>query len=108
MGVEIALVEPKDVLEKLGQLARTVRMREELTQPELAMKSGVPMATISRFERTGKAGTEAVVRILFALNLLDSLDGYLNERMRLAKFPKSLADDKPLPLYRVRHRREEW
>lgn len=83
-------------------------MREELTQPELSRKSGVPMTTISRFERTGKAGTEAVMRILFAMNMLDVLDAFLNERTRLAKFPKSLGEDKKLPLYRVRHRKEEW
>ena len=112
----ISLVEPGGVLRKLGRLVRTVRMREELTQPELALKSGVPMTTISRLERTGKAGTEACLRVLFALNLLDSVDEYLNGRLRLAQFPKSLLAESDAgsvtsgvrrTLYRVRHRREE-
>lgn len=102
----ISLVEPSGVLVKLGQLVRLSRMREGFTQPELARKSGVPMATISRFERTGKAGSETVLRLLFALNLLDSLDAYLEERLRLARFPKSLVKTTHMPVQRVRHRKE--
>ena len=110
---KFSLIEPRVVLGKIAGWARAERMRANLTQPELAIRSGVPKTTISRFERTGLASTDTALRILFALDMLDAVDAFLEERMRLAKFPKSLiADDdrrgEHRNLYRVRHRREEW
>ena len=106
----ISLIEPRDVLGKIASWVRAERIRANLTQPELAIKSGVPKTTISRFERTGLASTDTALRILFALDRLDAVDAFLEERMRLAKFPKSLIADGDNPgvhrnLYRVRHRR---
>ena len=110
---KISLIEPRDVLGKIAGWVRAERMRANLTQPELAIKSGVPKTTISRFERTGLASTDTAFRILFALDMLDTVDTFLEERMRLAKFPKSLiveADNlgEHRNPYRVRHRRGEW
>ena len=103
----LGLVEPGDDLKKLGELLRLKRQREELTQPELAKKSGVPKTTISRLEREGLGGTESLLRVMFALGMLEDFDGYLNDRLRLAKFPKSLNEGKFEPVLRVRHRRNE-
>ena len=101
----ISIVGPREVLGKLGELSRRVRVQSELTQPELALKSGVPSATISLFERTGRIGTESLLRIFFALGLIDSLNEYLAGRLKLTEFRKdseSPRDDTPR---RVRHTR---
>jgi transcriptional regulator with XRE-family HTH domain len=101
----IFLVEPKDVLISLREWVRLERQRQKLTQGELAKKSNVPATTISRLERTGLASTDALMRILFALEQIDSLQIFLKERLRLASSPKSLNEDIPVKkVLRVRHK----
>lgn len=102
------LVEAQDVLASLRGWLRRERQRAHLTQGELAAKSNVPATTISRFERTGLGSTDSLMRILFAMNLLDPLQDFLKERMRLAAFPETLAEPQDeKPVLRVRHRRSE-
>ena len=101
------LVEPKDVLRTLGELMRLARQREDLTLDELSRKSGVPTSTISRLERTGLASTEALFRVMFALDQIDAVEAFFKERLRLARFPKTLSGEaEPLrTVERVRHRK---
>lgn len=100
------IVTTDDLLRQVGELVRICRQREPLTQGELARKAGVPASTISRLERTGLASTEALFKVLFALNQVDALGGFWGERIRVARFPKSLAEAKePTEIRRVRHRR---
>ena len=103
------LVEPKDVLRTLGELMRLARQREELTLGELARKSGVPASTISRLERMGLGSTDALFRVMFALDQIDAVEAFLKERLRLARFPKTLSGvAEPLRMVeRVRHRKGE-
>lgn len=103
------LIVPMDVLAQIGELVRLARQREGLTQGELSRKAGVPASTISRLERMGLASTDTLMEVLFALNLIDSVSGFLLERLRLLKFPKTLADDSRAPqeIRRVRHRKDE-
>ena len=91
----IFLVEPKDVLLSLGEWVRLERQRLCLTQGDLAKKSNVPATSISRLERTGLSSTDSLVRILFALDRLGSLQDFLKEHLRIASFPKSLDKDVP-------------
>ena len=58
----------------------------------LAKKSGVPVSSISRFERTGQISTAGMMRILQALGELDGLAAVVRERIRLASIPRDLAD----------------
>ena len=102
----IKLVTASDALVSLRNWVRKERQRANLTQSELAAKSNVPATTISRLERTGLASTEALLRILFALDALDSLHDFLKERLRLCAFPKSLSNGIPdKPVVRIRHRK---
>ena len=96
-----------DVLASLRELVRLARQREEWTQADLARRSGIPMTTISRLERTGLASTDTLFKVLFALNRLDAFADMLKEQLRLAKFPKTLEGDfesAPIVVQRVRHR----
>ena len=103
-GLNIVTVE--DLLRQVGDFVRACRQREPLTQGELARKAGVPASTISRLERTGLASTDALFKVLFALNQVDSLGRFFEERMKIVRFPKSLADaDEPVEVLRVRHRK---
>ena len=77
-----------------------------LTQGELSKKSNVPATTISRLERTGLASSDALCRVLFALDQLDSFHDFMKERLRFVSFPKTLEDEVPdKKIVRVRHKR---
>lgn len=100
----------EDVLAELKTLVRLARQREAWTQADLARRSGVPMTTISRLERTGLASTDTLFRILFALDKLDPLTDMLKEQLRLAKFPKTLEGpdaNAVKTVKRVRRKRKE-
>lgn len=106
-GRDLRLVEVPDVLALLKDWVRESRQNEKWTQADLARRSGVPATTISRLERTGLVSTDALFRILFALNRLDALSDFLKERKRLELFQMSLSDSRAMrPVQRVRHARE--
>lgn len=103
----LPLTTVEDVLASLRELIRLARQREEWTQADLARRSGVPMTTISRLERTGLASTDTLFKVLFALNKLDAFEDMLKEQLRLIKFPKALEGDfEPVTkvVHRVRHK----
>ena len=103
----LPLTTADDALAGLRGLVRLSRQREEWTQADLARRSGVPMTTISRLERTGLASTDTLFKVLFALNRLDAFADRLKEQLRLVKFPKTLEGDfNPTPkvVQRVRHK----
>lgn len=103
----LPLTTANDVLASLRELVRLVRQREEWTQYDLARRSGVPMTTISRLERTGLASTDTLFKVLFALNRLDAFEDMLKAQLRLVKFPKTLDGDfdaAPKVVKRVRHK----
>jgi len=103
----LPLTMAEDVLASLSELVRLARQREEWTQADLARRSGVPMTTISRLERTGLASTDTLFKVLFALNRLDAFADMLKAQLRLVKFPKTLEGDfefTPKVIQRVRHK----
>ena len=103
----LPLITPDEVLTFLRSWLRTERQRLRWTQAELSRRSGVPSATISRLELTGLASTDAVVKILFALNRLDALMDFLKEQQRLANMPTTLQEPlRTKPILRVRARKE--
>ncbi len=65
----IAYVRPfRETLAAVGERARQVRLLRNLQQVELAARAGVGVATVHRFEKTGTASIETVLRIATALN----------------------------------------
>ncbi len=105
----LQLVTPNEVVKQLGIWIRLERQRLKWKQSELARRSNVPASTISRLERTGLASTDALVRILFALNRLDEMDRFLQERLRYASLHQTLYVETPSQkksVLRVRHPKE--
>jgi len=102
----LQLTQPSDVLRSVQLWVRKERQRLRWTQADLAKRSGIPSATISRLERTGLASTETLFRIAFALNQLEIWQDFLKERLRLAALPLSADDDLPQQdVQRIRHRK---
>ena len=105
----LPLTTTEDALASLCGLVRLARQREEWTQTDLARRSGVPMTTISRLERTGLASTDTLFKVLFALNRLDAVADMLKAQLRIVKFPTTLDGDfeaAPKVVKRVRHKKE--
>ena len=99
------------MMASLHELVRLARQREEWTQADLARRSGVPMTTISRLERTGLASTDTLFKVLFSVNRLDAFEDMFMAQIRLVKFPKTLDgnfESAPKIVKRVRHKKERF
>ncbi len=103
----LQIARPKDARQSLGQWLRRARQRQELTQPLLSGKSGIPVATLSRLEREGAGGIDTLMRVLWALGELDGFHDYLQERLRQSSLPRDIAElQRPCrPRLRVRVRK---
>lgn len=107
LPISLQVVLPKESRYAMGHWVRTARQRAEWTQAMLSSKSGVPVATLSRFEREGHASIDSVARILQALGELDGFHAYVQERILLASLPNDLAElpSEPRTRQRVRTRK---
>lgn len=69
----------------LGESITRHRKNRKLTQPQLAKKAGIGIATLVRLENTGQANLSNCLRVFRALRLLDRLE----EAMKLpSRSPK--------------------
>lgn len=103
----IQMIRPRETRQALGQWVRLVRQRQGLTQPLLASKSGVPVASLSRLEREGQGGVDNLLRVLQALGELDGFHAHVQELLQKASLPNDLAELKnpSPPRQRVRLRK---
>lgn len=61
----------EEVAQRLADRVRGERLRQELTQATLAKRSGVSLPTVQRYERTGQATVESLLKLCYALGRLD-------------------------------------
>jgi transcriptional regulator with XRE-family HTH domain len=76
-------------LAALGQRARNLRIFRQLRQGDLASRAGVALGTVARFERTGRASVENVLRIASVLGAAGGFE-------RLFELPKYRTLDEAL------------
>ncbi len=62
-----------DVLREVADALRSHRVALAWRQEDLATRSGVSIATLRRFERTGQIGFLGLAKLLVTLGLADSL-----------------------------------
>ena len=79
-------------------------MRMEMTQSELAEKSGVSMGTVVRLERGDTVSVLLFISILRTLGVLENLENLLPE---LTISPLQLRKMQGRKVQRVRHKQEE-
>lgn len=68
------LATAKDARDAIRQAARARRVALRLTQAELSARSGVPIATLKRFEQQGVVALDSLLSIAVALG---AVDGFL-------------------------------
>ncbi|MBL4810070.1 MAG: helix-turn-helix transcriptional regulator [Phycisphaerales bacterium] len=65
------------VLAELGQRLAQYRLKQNLTQAELANEAGVSKRTLERLEAGGSTQLTNLIRILRVLGLLNNLDSFV-------------------------------
>lgn len=66
-----------EVAQRLAGRVRGERLRQALTQASLAKRSGVSLPTVQRYERTGQATVENLLKLCYALGRLDEFAALL-------------------------------
>jgi transcriptional regulator with XRE-family HTH domain len=99
-----SLYTPAELTAQVGGRARALRLARGLRQADLAAEAGISLATLKRFEATGQAAFESVVRIAVALRAeadiaalfpppvqrsLDDVIGQAKPRVRAQRRPRS-------------------
>lgn len=93
----------RDLLEGIAERARALRTTRGVRQEDLAERAGVGVATIVRFEKTGRASLENVLRIAVALRAEDGFEK-LFEMPAYATIDEALARAEKKKTQRVRRR----
>ncbi|MBO5594735.1 MAG: helix-turn-helix domain-containing protein [Prevotella sp.] len=92
------------ILQRMGRRMRDYRIRMELTQGELAEKSGVSMGTIVRVEQGNPISTLLFISILRTMGLLENLEVLLPE---LNISPIQMRKMQGKKIQRIRHKKED-
>jgi HTH-type transcriptional regulator / antitoxin HipB len=72
-----SLVTPEQVSKTLAARVRALRLARGWKQSTLAQRSGVSLASLRRFEESGKVSLQSLLDLAFALNRLDDFDDLL-------------------------------
>lgn len=84
------IVSPEGKAKALAQRVKTRRLEMNLTQEGLSVRSGLPLATYRRFERTGKISLDGLLHVAYALDALNDFDQVLESR-KYATLDEALA-----------------
>ncbi|MFH1727805.1 MAG: helix-turn-helix transcriptional regulator [Pseudomonadota bacterium] len=71
MSHKINIYTPFELMKKVSQKAKILRLQHNLKRSTLAKKSNVTEASLKRFELTGKISFESLLKIASALNCLE-------------------------------------
>ncbi len=78
-----------DLLRSVSDTVRQHRLAQGLRQLDLAQKSGVAIATLRRFERSGQIGFLGLAKLLTTLGLTDA---FMASFQRVPETPASTRD----------------
>ena len=84
---DIDLIAPPDVMQRTAQRAKALRLAQNITQQELADKTGIAVGTVKRFEKTGEIQFNHLLRIALVLGKLQDFSNIF------------AVDDVPFSLY---------
>ena len=70
---------PEKVVADLAARARALRLTKGWKQTTLARRSGVSLASLRRFEESGRVSLQNLLKLAFALNRLDDFDALFHK-----------------------------
>ncbi len=82
-------ISPEGKAKALAERIKTRRLEMNLTQEGLSARSGLPLATYRRFERTGKISLDGLLHVAYALDALNDFD-HLFESRKYATLDEAL------------------
>jgi len=74
------MLPPEDIATELAARVKSRRLARNLTLEGLAQRSGVPLGTLKKFERTGQVALVSFVRLVVALKDEGALEKLLLEQ----------------------------
>lgn len=84
------MLTPKDTFLELSRLLREHRIARNMTQAQLAQRSGVSVAVLRKFEQTGKISLESFIKLTFVLGLNERLIKALQPQTQFASMDELL------------------
>lgn len=72
-----ALYSPEETGKQLAEKVRALRLSRKWKQSTLATRSGVSLASLRRFEQSGRISLQSLLRLAFALGRLDEFASIL-------------------------------
>lgn len=74
----ISLQSPGELLRRIGQRLRRIRLARGLTQRELAERSGISLSTLKLLESKGRGSLQRLARVAAVLGVDDELRDLFN------------------------------
>ena len=92
---KISLMRPTEVVLELGARLQQHRLRQNLTQAELAQRVGISVPTVSNLENGKNTSLETFIAVVFALGLHQELQELFSKRtMTIAELEQLYAEPK--------------
>lgn len=79
---------PNQVIIELANRFRNVRKSKKISQSKLALKSGVSLGSIKRFEQTGQISLESLLKLAHLFDKLDDFDAVFKINIDLNEIEK--------------------
>ena len=83
---------PTDFMFELASKHKLIRKQLKLTQEELAMRSGVSLGSIKRFESSGQISLESLLKLAQILNRLNDFELIFKPIDNLEEIEKKFSD----------------
>lgn len=85
--MSLTLKTPQEIQAGIARRFKARRLDMNLTQGELAARSGVTVSSLKRFERAGLIALESLLDLALVLNCLDDFDKLAAESQRASDAP---------------------
>ena len=101
----VLLVTPQKAQKKIAKNVRMRRLQMELTQEGLALRSGVPLPTLRKFEQKGLISLESFLKIAMVLGGLEDIVKATEAReTEFSSIDEVLKDDSAPPRKRGKYK----
>jgi len=86
---------PLDIQLELAEKLRLLRKNANMSQAELAHRSGVSLGSLKRFESTGRISLEFLLQLVEILDRLSEFESLLLPKKDLSHIEKLFSDKTP-------------
>ncbi len=92
--ITLRLESPEECKLSLASRAKDLRLAKNLSQEGMSVRSGVPLGTLRKFERTGNISLSSFLKILYCLGDEKAVQNLLQGRVEFQSLDEVLATPK--------------